>query len=90
MALAVSTYNEDEPQASLKIRDDNPFCVYIHDAEGEQSVCMTMDQAVAMALWILKQNWEMPAWWGARINVLPPRRNGDPQGIETEDEARER
>lgn len=74
MALAVSTYDEDEPQASLKIRDDNTLCVYIHDAKGEQSVCMTVDQAVTMALWILKQNWEVPGWISARIRVLPPRR----------------
>lgn len=77
MALAVSNYAEDEPQASLKIRDDNTLCVYIHDAEGEQSVCMTIDQAVAMALWILRQNWEVPGWMSARIRVLPPRRYGD-------------
>lgn len=75
MALAVSTYNDDEPQASLKFMDDNTLCVCIHDAEGEQSVCMTMDQAVAMALWILKQNWEIPGWMSARIRVLPPRKN---------------
>lgn len=74
MALAVSTYNDDEPQASIKVMDDNSIGVYIHDAEGEQSVCMTMDQAVAMALWILKQNWEIPGWCSARIRVLPPRR----------------
>ena len=77
MALAVSTYDEDEPQASIKVMGDDSIGVYIHDAEGEQSVCMTMDQAVAMALWILKQNWEMPAWGGARIRVLPPRRERD-------------
>lgn len=77
MALAVSTYDEDEPQASIKVMDDNSIGVYIHDAKGEQSVCMTIDQAVAMALWILKQNWEIPWWCSARIRVLPPRRNGD-------------
>ena len=77
MALAVSTYDEDEPQASIKVRDDNTLCVYIHDAEGEQSVCMTMDQAVAVALGILKQNWEVPGWMSARIRVLPPRRGRD-------------
>lgn len=77
MALAVSTYNDDEPQASIKVMDDNSIRVYIHDAKGEQSVCMTMDQAVAMALWILKQNWEIPRWCSARIRVLPPRRDGD-------------
>ena len=77
MALAVSTYAEDEPQASIKVLDDNSIGVYIHDAKGEQSVCMTMDQAVAMALWILKQNWEVPGWMSARIRVLPPRRERD-------------
>ena len=73
MALAVSNYAEDEPQASIKIRDDNTLCVYIHDAKGEQSVCMTMDQAVAMALWILRQNWELIPDRSARIVVMPPR-----------------
>ena len=53
MALAVSTYDEDEPQASIKVMDDNSIGVYIHDAQGKQSVCVTMDQAVARALWIL-------------------------------------
>lgn len=77
MALAVSTYAEDEPQASVKVMDDNSIRVYIHDAKGEQSVCMTMDQAVAMALWILKQNFAYPPWWAARIRVLPPRRERD-------------
>lgn len=77
MALAVSTYAEDEPQASIKVMDDNSIRVYIHDAKGEQSVCMTIDQAVAMALWILKQNFAYPPWWAARIRVLPPRRDGD-------------
>lgn len=77
MALAVSTYAEDEPQASIKVLDDNSIGVYIHDAKGEQSVCMTMDQAVAMALWILRQNWEIPGWMSARIRVLPPRRERD-------------
>ena len=77
MTLAVSNYAEDEPQASIKVLDDNSLCVCIHDAEGEQSVCMTMDQAVAMALWILRQNWEVPGWMSARIRVLPPRGNGE-------------
>lgn len=73
MALAVSTYDDDEPQASIKIRDDNALCVYIHDAKWEQSVCMTMDQAVAMALWILRQNWGLTPDRSARIKVMPPR-----------------
>ena len=34
MALAVSTYDEDEPQASIKVMDDNSLCVCIHDAKG--------------------------------------------------------
>lgn len=73
MALAVSTYDDDEPQASIKMADDDSICVYIHDAKGEQSVCMTMDQAVAMALWILRQNWELTPDRSARIEVMPPR-----------------
>lgn len=77
MALAVSTYAEDEPQASIKMMDDGNLYTIIYDPVNDSYVKLTMDQAVAMALWIIKQNFEIKPEHAARIRVLPPRRNGD-------------
>ena len=81
LAFSIPMLLEDiskrDPETKERIIKNLEEMLRMAQMKPEERPLCTMDQAVAMALWILKQNWEVPGWMSARIKVLPPRRNGE-------------